>query len=615
MTDQDSTENWQLQEGDKSDDRWVLRESEQRLSDQWDLQTPQTPVQEWQPVEYVKQPRSGLTWILPSVVVIALLAVLAYTAWTVIPGLVMGGTATPVTDQPTLIAGAPSPQASAVSTQTTPVGAVAGTPVSGSIGVVTETVAPSTPTVAPSPSPSTVEQEVAQVVSTYGVNARNAANTDANVITVLPQNAKYLVLAREANEWLKLYIGDGTVSPTQAITGEIGYAAAEYFNIAPQEFPAEFITSVLRSTGNLPTPIVPTPATLTTQATPVTGSVPALTSTTPAVTGTAPTESTPGPTPISASATISPPGGLNIREGPSLNSQIVELAPQNTAVTVLGRTTDNQWLRVQLPDGALGWGFLTYLNFSGNVENLPIIAASTPEPVSLPTLTPTAAATPTAPTGPKQPPAPFTNELPANAPAVVVTFLEGVNARASASTDAKVIIVVPQNAALRAVGRSADNQWVEVTLPDGQMAWVFRNTVQTVGAIDALPIGGPGQTPAASAATPPVVVTPPAAGAVATTAAVITPTTTTPIIQPTPTPTQPTGPTATVNDILVAVYPAPTTAQSSIAALSRGTVLSATGRSANNDWIQVRSPDGSVGWVSAASVQLSVSVDTLPVAQ
>ena len=37
MNDQRSSENWELEEGGEADDRWMLEESEQKLTDQWQL--------------------------------------------------------------------------------------------------------------------------------------------------------------------------------------------------------------------------------------------------------------------------------------------------------------------------------------------------------------------------------------------------------------------------------------------------------------------------------------------------------------------------------------------------------------------------------------------------
>ena len=96
MADPRSTENWQLEEGGQEDDKWLLQESEQQVSDQWTLQsTPLEPINSWQPVEYVKPPRPAGAWILPTIITVALLVTLGYAGYRVIPALL--GTETEAT--------------------------------------------------------------------------------------------------------------------------------------------------------------------------------------------------------------------------------------------------------------------------------------------------------------------------------------------------------------------------------------------------------------------------------------------------------------------------------------------------------------------------------------
>ena len=88
MKDDASSQGWELEDTGDAEDRWVLEESEQQLGDEWDLEGTPEPVGQWQPVEYDKPRRGGPAWILPTVVTIALLAVLGYSAVTLVPELV-----------------------------------------------------------------------------------------------------------------------------------------------------------------------------------------------------------------------------------------------------------------------------------------------------------------------------------------------------------------------------------------------------------------------------------------------------------------------------------------------------------------------------------------------
>src|SRR5215213_3287986 len=96
MPDQRTSENWRLEEGGKEDDKWLLQESEQQLSDQWQLQEPpMEPINSWQPVEYVKSSRPAGTWILPTIITVALLVTLGYAGYRVLPTILNGEEPTP----------------------------------------------------------------------------------------------------------------------------------------------------------------------------------------------------------------------------------------------------------------------------------------------------------------------------------------------------------------------------------------------------------------------------------------------------------------------------------------------------------------------------------------
>jgi hypothetical protein len=61
---------------------------------------------------------------------------------------------------------------------------------------------------------------------------------------------------------------------------------------------------------------------------------------------------------------------------------------------------------------------------------------------------------------------------------VIVPPVYEVNARTTWTTAAASLMLLPRGTALLAVGRSADNEWIQVILPDQRLAWVFRETMQ-----------------------------------------------------------------------------------------------------------------------------------------
>ena len=68
----------------------------------------------------------------------------------------------------------------------------------------------------------------------------------------------------------------------------------------------------------------------------------------------------------------------------------------------------------------------------------------------------------------------------------------GVNARTSASTDAPIVQLLPHSTVLHAIGRTADNSWLQIELADGQTAWIFTAAVlASEGSILTLPLVTP----------------------------------------------------------------------------------------------------------------------------
>ena len=81
MSTEDPLKNWQLENSARDDEQWKLEDAEQDLSKHMQLQ-PGEPNAYWQPVEYERDPQPRRrNWVLPSVLIVALLAVLGYVGW------------------------------------------------------------------------------------------------------------------------------------------------------------------------------------------------------------------------------------------------------------------------------------------------------------------------------------------------------------------------------------------------------------------------------------------------------------------------------------------------------------------------------------------------------
>ena len=590
---QTSSKNWEIQESGEVDDRWVLHDSEQQFNDQWDIEGTDEPISQWQPVEYEKPSRGRLTWILPTMVTVALLGILGYSAYKLIPILPDiftpdRGATVPETPPPAEAAAAEaSPSAEAAA-------AVADTPTPQPEAPTQEPPAPE-----PTATPPVIDQMFGTVTSTYGVNAREQPNTDAPIIRILEQGETFFVYEEQqinGETWLALFVSDAPLTQGQPVTGVVGYAAAEYFARAAQPLSRELHDQVMVAGGFTPqptaeeTPAEPAPAD-SAATTPAEITLPTVTPSPPS----APDQ------PAALSATVNAVNGVNVRTLPDLTSDVVALLPDQTVVPALSRLAANDWIRVDLGDGAQGWVSADLIVLDGDINLLPVTAsAELPQPPAAPTETPTPEAAALAVTA--EPPAPYTNQLPAGVPGASVVSIEGVNARANPSTDSTVVAILPQFATLPVTGRSADGEWLLVEMPQGGTAWIFRSTIIPIGDVNSAPVSNA----AGSAAVQP--------------AAETTPQETAPAATPEATPktnatAAPVSATGTVRQVVSQIFGAPSSDGDTLERVGKGVVLPVIGRTADSQWIQIKSASGTVGWISAASLDVNIDVETLPVTQ
>lgn len=81
----------------------------------------------------------------------------------------------------------------------------------------------------------------------------------------------------------------------------------------------------------------------------------------------------------SASATLSllsnatvNTSALNLRDGPGTIYPKVQNYKSGTVIKVLGKEPAEQWLKVETPDGKVGWMSTKYLRFSFNLSDVPV---------------------------------------------------------------------------------------------------------------------------------------------------------------------------------------------------------------------------------------------------
>lgn len=107
-----------------------------------------------------------------------------------------------------------------------------------------------------------------------------------------------------------------------------------------------------------------------------------------------PPTATPSPTPVTPVVTI-PYGivtasrGINVRSGPDTEYPLLRVIADGTRLEVLGRSLNNEWWQVRVPDlpGGVGWVTAIYLQ-TYNTGGVPVAAAPPLPPTATPSPTP-----------------------------------------------------------------------------------------------------------------------------------------------------------------------------------------------------------------------------------
>lgn len=534
----DPLKNWQLEEGGEPLEQWKLQDTEQELG-HMRLQSTGGVSKDWQPVEYQRtSSKSGRNWVLPSIVIVALLIALGYVGYVSLSRFDVGALAGGLGAS----GATPTPEAVA------PVAAAPTTPPTEMPSPTPEPSPTPSPTPEPSPTPALISVRFGTVNDSAGVNARREPSTTAEIIRLL-NNAERVTVVRQDGEWLQVILADN----------QAAWVAAQFIDQAVGEQKTLEEWNAILSAAGLPpvTPAAPDIATPASAPTQVTGA------------------------PVNVTVIADP--GATVRLEPATEAQVVGEALLSTVLVATGRTDAADWLLVTLPDGRRGWILSGLIQAAGDATTLPVQPADyllTAGVLTAVTPTPASATNGgfTLEVSGVVPAAPYTNTLPITGQAVAISDTVGVNARTAPTLTANILTVLPNGAVLPALGRSPDNLWVQVELPDKQLAWVFRDAVNVSSNIDNAPVvGGEGDlaTPAA-----------PTDGA----------------------------PTATIASLLGSnVRATPGNDSEPIETAARGTTFPVTGRSADSTWLQVQLANGATGWILATTAELNVDVATLPV--
>lgn len=309
-------------------------------------------------------------------------------------------------------------------------------------------------------------------------------------------------------------------------------------------------------------------------------------------------------------------GALNVRSGPSVDFGILTMIYKGQVVTLLARYYANNWVQIRLDGGLEGWVNSVYLNTSVPVSQLPVIGTP-PTPVPPSSVTPSAVVN-TGALNVRSGPGPVypiltvvrqggrlavtgrnsaaswlkvtttsntkgwvnssyvvTNvpinslpivESPDLAPAAVVV-VSAANVRTGPGGQYESIAILFQGQSVRVNGRNNASSWLQVTLGNGQIGWISSSAVRTNVPGSSLPV---------------VDVQPPTNSAVVN--------------------------TGTLN-----VRYGPGVDFGVFTVLTRGQVVSMVGRASNSSWVEVRLPNGALGWVNSIYLSTSKPISELPV--
>jgi uncharacterized protein YraI len=186
----------------------------------------------------------------------------------------------------------------------------------------------------------------------------------------------------------------------------------------------------------------------------------AFAATVPAFAQTPQPSSTPEPTavqpPLTASSSLFITSNflVNVRSGPGTEYTILGKLRADDAVDITGKLADGSWLRINF-NGQEGWVLASLFDVNGDLTTAQEAVAGASAVLR------SGASTTTSSSG-------STTDQSGD---VVGTTTGNVNLRSTPSTQGDVIVIIPFSTELTATGRTANNNWVQVTY-NNQTGWI-----------------------------------------------------------------------------------------------------------------------------------------------
>lgn len=178
------------------------------------------------------------------------------------------------------------------------------------------------------------------------------------------------------------------------------------------------------------------------------------------------------PVPIPQPGYAQTQGGVNMRAAPDINGRLLYLVPAGETMSVLGISSDDEWLHIRLGNGEMGWMSAGLL-----AKNLDGIA----------------------PVYDEAPPPP--QRLGVHANRAVVNVAAGGNLRAAPDTAFQVLRTLLVGTETMLLARSPYSPWVKVQADDA-IGWMALFTLTTQSVISSLPIDYQAPLPARATPTP-----------------------------------------------------------------------------------------------------------------
>jgi uncharacterized protein YgiM (DUF1202 family) len=242
-------------------------------------------------------------------------------------------------------------------------------------------------------------------------------------------------------------------------------------------------------------------------------------------------------------------GSLNVRTGPGVGYPIRTTVNQCQGMSLLGRSSNSQWVQVRLPGGYEGWVNASYIK--ANVAVSSLVMSDNPPPA--PTAVPTPEAT--------EIPGPVSEPL-------GTVIISQVDVREQPSNGAALITVIQKDQGMTLLGRTEDSSWVHVQLPGGYKGWLPANAITANVQLGNLPVTAVAQSIEAI---------------------------------------------GTLVFSQANVYQSASSSAAIVTTITGGQAMTLLGRTDDHQWIYVQLPGGYQGWIEVGMLQTGFNITNLPV--